>query len=320
MERFCQQVPPWPQLQACSAFATVCRMVLVWPKWADYSRAHREKIRNPFIQPLPQKATLHDHCNQYLHGRRGDCPAGPTHSALPPTRIVLAIAFFMVPFLLIQGAATHFFDVKLYSRMGQLLGAVVGCLSYVLYVTKIEKRAVSELALKGALPEYGAGFVLGGLMVCASVASIAAFGGLESMVMAPSSIIILPLLMHLTVGLIQEMVMRGIFFRVVQESIGSRRRCWPRAWRWCDASVQRQHLCAGHCQHRCGWRVLRRSLFADRAPVVVCRFACGLELYPGLHLLVGSVWPRSEKRLADNPAQRPRLGRPAVHSASKVRR
>ncbi|MES2947833.1 MAG: hypothetical protein V4858_04745 [Pseudomonadota bacterium] len=39
------------------------------------------------------------------------------------TRIVLALVFFMVPFLLIQAASTHFFEVKLYSRLGQLFGA-----------------------------------------------------------------------------------------------------------------------------------------------------------------------------------------------------
>jgi membrane protease YdiL (CAAX protease family) len=148
-------------------------------------------------------------------------PLGQRILRFPLTRILLALVFFMVPFLLIQAASTSLFEVKLYSRLGQLLGAVMGCLSYAFYVTRIEKRAVSELGLKGALGEYGAGFVLGGLMVCVSVASIAALGGLRALSLAPSSIIILPLLMHITVGLIEEMMLRGIFFRVVQESVGS---------------------------------------------------------------------------------------------------
>lgn len=139
----------------------------------------------------------------------------------PVTRIVLALIFFMVPFLLIQAGATHFFEEKLFSRMGQLIGACMGCLSYAFYVVKIEKRAVSELAFKGALREYSAGFVLGGLMVCISVAAIAALGGLRTLSVASGSIIALPLLMHITVGLIEEMAMRGIFFRVLQESLGS---------------------------------------------------------------------------------------------------
>ncbi|MBK9520518.1 MAG: CPBP family intramembrane metalloprotease [Rhodocyclaceae bacterium] len=139
----------------------------------------------------------------------------------PLTRIVLGVAFFMVPFLLIQGFSTNFLEVKLHSRIGQLSGAFVGCLSYAFYVTKIEKRAVTELALNGALKEYSVGFVLGALMVCLTVASIAALGGISSIAVAPNTIIVLPLLMQVTVGLIEEMLLRGIFFRVVQESLGS---------------------------------------------------------------------------------------------------
>ena len=140
----------------------------------------------------------------------------------PVTRIILALVFFMVPFLLIQAGATHFFEEKLFSRLGQLFGACMGCLSYAFYVIKIEKRAVSELAFTGALREYSAGFVLGGLMVCISVAGIAVLGGLRTLAVAPSvGILFLPLLMHITVGLIEEMLLRGIFFRVVQESVGS---------------------------------------------------------------------------------------------------
>lgn len=153
----------------------------------------------------------------------GSASAPLAHRILcfPVTRIVLALVFFMVPFLLIQAGATHFFEEKLFSRLGQLFGACMGCLSYAFYVIKIEKRAVSELAFKGALQEYSAGFVLGGLMVCISVAGIAALGGLRTLSVAPASIIALPLLMHITVGLIEEVMMRGIFFRVVQESVGS---------------------------------------------------------------------------------------------------
>ncbi len=156
----------------------------------------------------------------YLGGTAA-APLGQRILRFPLTRILLSVAFFMVPFLLIQAASTQFFDVKLYSRFGQLLGAVMGCLSYAFYVIRIERRAVSELALKGAAREYGAGFVLGGLMVSLSVACIAALGGLDTMSMAPSSIIVLPLLMHVAVGLIEEMLLRGIFFRIVQETFGS---------------------------------------------------------------------------------------------------
>lgn len=105
--------------------------------------------------------------------------------------------------------------------MGQLFGAIVGCLSYAFYVVKIEKRAVSELSLRGAWQEYGLGFVIGGPMLCASAAGIAALGGLRIVSMNPGAMLVLPLIMHITVGLIEEMMMRGILFRIVQESLGS---------------------------------------------------------------------------------------------------
>ena len=59
----------------------------------------------------------------------------------------------------------HFFEEKLYLRLGQFFGVCVGCLSVAFYVIKIEKRAVFELALKGAWQAYGAGFTVGGLMM-----------------------------------------------------------------------------------------------------------------------------------------------------------
>ena len=154
--------------------------------------------------------------------------AGPAAAALsqrilrfPLTRIILALTFFMVPFILIQAGATHYFDNKLLARMGQLLGVCVACLSYGFYVLKIEKRELSELAFAGAVREYCTGFAIGGVMVCASVAVITVLGGLRALSVAPNSIIVLPLIMHITVGLLEEMMLRVIFFRILQESVGT---------------------------------------------------------------------------------------------------
>ena len=177
-------------------------------------------VAPPLPQTRLQKETRMTASAIYLGGAP-DAPLARRILRFPLTRLLLAVAFFMVPFLLIQGGAMHFFEAKLYSRLGQLLGAVVGCLSYAFYVIKIEKRAVSELSIKGAWPEYGAGFAMGGLMVCTVVAGIAVLGGFRVLSMSPSSLIVLPLTMHVTVGLIEEMLMRGILFRVVQESLGT---------------------------------------------------------------------------------------------------
>ena len=95
----------------------------------------------------------------YLGGAP-DAPLAHRSLRFPLTCIVLALVFFMLPFLLIQADAMHFFEEKLHLRLGQFFGVCVGCLSVAFYVIKIEKRAVFELALKGAWQAYGAGFTV----------------------------------------------------------------------------------------------------------------------------------------------------------------
>lgn len=139
----------------------------------------------------------------------------------PLTRLLLSLVFLMLPFLLLQAGVKHLFEDKLFTRMGQLAGACVGCAIYALYVLKVEKRSAAELSLRGFVPEIGAGFALGGLMVCATVAGLAAMGGYHIRSVSAWTVIAMPLLMHLTIGLIEEMLMRGVLFRLVQESLGS---------------------------------------------------------------------------------------------------
>lgn len=148
-------------------------------------------------------------------------PLGQRILRFPLTRLLLALVALMLPFLLIQAAATHGFDDKLFTRIGQLLGACVGLLSYSWYVRTVERRDVAELSLQGSLPEFGAGFLLGAAMVCVTVGVLAALGSFHIRSVSTWGAIVLPLLMHVTVGLIEEMMMRGILFRLVQQYLGS---------------------------------------------------------------------------------------------------
>ncbi|MFZ6814337.1 CPBP family intramembrane glutamic endopeptidase [Undibacterium sp. Rencai35W] len=139
----------------------------------------------------------------------------------PLTRIVLAVFCFLVPFLIIQAASSKFFDEKLYTKIGQLCGAFIGYGCYVWYVRKVERRSALELSLKGVVSEFSTGFVLGGAMVCMTVGVIALLGGFQITAKSPWNVIMIPLLTHLTIGMVEEMLLRGVFFRVVQQSLGS---------------------------------------------------------------------------------------------------
>ena len=209
---------------------------------------------------------MYNSANDFGSGRA--LPVSQRILQFPFTRILLALVFFMVPFLLIQGGATHLFEEKLYARIGQLFGAVVGCLSYAFYVTEIEKRAVTELSLQGAWQEYSVGFVIGGLMLCLSVAGIASLGGLRILSTNPSAVIVVPLLMHITVGIIEEMVMRGILFRIVQESLGS----------W-----------IGLCASGLGFGALH--MFNDNTTVLaIANLTAGGVFLASAYLLTGRLW------------------------------
>lgn len=139
----------------------------------------------------------------------------------PVTRVVMGIVSFLLPFLLIQAAASKFTDDKLLVKVGQLIGACVAYACYRLYAHKVEKRKTPELALSGFLGEFSLGFAVGGILVCITVATIAFLGGFQIVGTSPWSVILIPLFTHLTVGLIEEMMLRGVFFRVVQQSLGS---------------------------------------------------------------------------------------------------
>lgn len=148
-------------------------------------------------------------------------PLGQRILRFPLTRLLLALVSLMLPFLLIQAAATHGFDDKLFTRIGQLAGVCVGLVCYGWYVRTVERRPAAELSLKGSVPEFGAGFVLGGSMVCVTVGVLAAVGSFHIRSVSTWGAIVLPLLMHVTVGLIEETMMRGILFRLVQQYLGS---------------------------------------------------------------------------------------------------
>jgi hypothetical protein len=139
----------------------------------------------------------------------------------PLTQMVMGIVSFIVPFLLIQVASSKLIDDKSLVKLGQLFGVLLGYTSYWLYAHKVEKRTTPELAFQGFFAEFGLGFAIGGAMVCACVAVITLMGGFQITATSPWSVMLAPLVVHISVGLIEEMLLRGVFFRVIQKSLGS---------------------------------------------------------------------------------------------------
>jgi len=139
----------------------------------------------------------------------------------PLVRILIAILAVVIPFALVSTPINLFVTDKVLKRLGALLLAVVVVCAYRGYVRLVEKRAVTELSGRHALRELTAGLALGALLFSISIGILAALGiyqvtgsnGWRAMfALLPGAILS---------GVLEEVVVRGIIFRIAEQSLGS---------------------------------------------------------------------------------------------------
>ena len=84
----------------------------------------------------------------------------------PVVRIVLAIAFVVVPVVVVQTAlgVAHLERTRAVLAVALCLGALLGFFGYHAYVRLVERRAVAEFATDRALPQLIAGLLVGTLL------------------------------------------------------------------------------------------------------------------------------------------------------------
>ena len=104
----------------------------------------------------------------------------------------------------------------------EALAASAILLSYWVYVRLLEKRPVVEISGHKALQEFGAGMLIGTLMVVAVIGMAYAAGAYRmTNTNAWSMAIVLPLAQMTFVGVFEEVLCRGIIFRIAEQSLGS---------------------------------------------------------------------------------------------------
>lgn len=141
----------------------------------------------------------------------------------PVTRALLAIGSIVGFVGLLQGAgrALH---IPPESGMGQVLGLVLiagVCLVYTAYVRWIERRAVVELALRDGPRAFGKGFVVGAVLFSATVLVLWAMGVYSVIAVFGADALAPPLMSALVAAFVEELVFRGVLFRIIEESLGS---------------------------------------------------------------------------------------------------
>jgi len=141
----------------------------------------------------------------------------------PVTRVLLAIVAIAGLVVLVQGGgrALH---VAPQSAVGRvlLLVLIAGiCLVYTGYVRWIERRPVVELAPRDALPAFGKGFLVGAALFSATILVLWAMGVYAVTGVRSADALVAPLLSALAAGFIEELLVRGVLFRILEESLGS---------------------------------------------------------------------------------------------------
>jgi membrane protease YdiL (CAAX protease family) len=100
-----------------------------------------------------------------------------------------------------------------------LVGLVM--LAYAAYVRWFERRPVTEFGREGALREWVVGAALGFGLISAVVGVIALLGGYRITGTNPASVLVPVLAMAIFSGVFEEIIARGLVFRLLEQWLGS---------------------------------------------------------------------------------------------------
>ncbi|UQA59910.1 CPBP family intramembrane glutamic endopeptidase [Polyangium aurulentum] len=140
----------------------------------------------------------------------------------PLTRIVLAVFITALSVGLTMSFFSSLAGETKRIMWPELLGAAAALVSYYAYVRLFEKRPVAELSRAKALRELGGGLLLGVLLVAAVIGLLALAGSYRlTGVNGWSVALLVPLAEMILVGVFEEVLCRGIVFRITEGSLGS---------------------------------------------------------------------------------------------------
>lgn len=103
----------------------------------------------------------------------------------------------------------------------EVVGAVIVTVAYVVYVRAVERRLVSELAPGAAPSEFGAGFLFGAALFTTTIGIIWALGNYVIVGVNHWTVMLSPLVFALAAGVLEEILFRGVIFRITEDWIGS---------------------------------------------------------------------------------------------------
>lgn len=144
----------------------------------------------------------------------------------PLTKIILAILTFMAVVIIGQQIAGKLLGLtsldKDYRNLLKGLFVSASCIfSYILFFKKYDKRTVTEFAAKGLLKNISIGVLIGFILQSLTILVMYLNGNYSVVKINPISFILIPFAIMFTVAIIEEILVRGIIFRIMEEKLGT---------------------------------------------------------------------------------------------------
>jgi membrane protease YdiL (CAAX protease family) len=144
----------------------------------------------------------------------------------PLTKIILALIVTMALVIIGQQIIGKLLGLTTLDRnyrnlIKGILVSVLALTGYILFFKYYEKRKVTELATNGLAKNLSIGILIGVVLQSLTILVIYATGGFTIVAVNPVSFIIIPLTVAFTAAILEEILIRGILFRVLEEKLGS---------------------------------------------------------------------------------------------------
>jgi uncharacterized protein len=139
----------------------------------------------------------------------------------PIIRIVLALLSIAIPVAaVVIPTNRHVSDENLKNVIALVLTAII-LLAYRTYVKVIEKRVATELSSARAAQELGLGLLLGALLLSCTIGVLAALGVYRVTGFHGWAPMLATVPAFIMAAVLEEVVMRGIVFRILEQWLGS---------------------------------------------------------------------------------------------------
>lgn len=144
----------------------------------------------------------------------------------PLTKIILALIVTMALVIIGQQILGKLLGLTTLDRNYRNLikGIFVSALAltgYILFFKFYEKRKVTELSTNNLAKNVLIGILIGVVLQSLTIFVIYATGGFNVVAVNPVSFMIIPLTVAFTAAILEEVLIRGILFRVLEEKLGS---------------------------------------------------------------------------------------------------